>query len=342
LKGNTKVRTLKIGKKLVGPDQPTFIVAEIGINHNGFVEVAKKLIDAACQAGADAVKFQKRTVPVVFSEEELSKPRPVHRSVLERAVARPGVLTLEASQRLEKSNFEQSTNGDLKWALEFTEREFRDIVAYCQKNNVLWFASPWDEASVDFLEKFNPPAHKIASASVTDDDLLRHINTKGKPIIMSTGACNLPMIQHSVSVVGKDNLALLHCTSCYIKPATGSEEMCRMVNLKAIQKLQQAFPEIPIGFSSHFSGIMPALEAVAMGACIVEVHITLERSMWGSDQASSLEPQEFAEMCKKIREMRELMGDGVIRIYPQEVEVMKKLRRVWSPKQKQLFENCES
>lgn len=332
-----KVKTLKIGEKLVGAEQPTFIVAEIGINHNGFVEVAKKLIGTAHQVGADAVKFQKRKVTVVFTETELDKPRSVHRGVLENAIERK-VLSPAAVDRLHKSNFEQSTNGDLKQALEFTEDEYWEIDRYCRRIGIGWFASPWDEGSVDFLEQFNPPAYKIASASVTDDDLIRHIRSKGKPIIMSTGACNLPMIQHAVSVIGEENLALLHCTSCYIKPVMGSEEMCQMVNLKAIGTLQAVFPNVPIGFSSHFSGIMPAIEAAAIGATIVETHITLERSMWGSDQASSLEPQEFAELCKKIREMRELMGDGLIRIYPQEVEVMSKLRRKWSPKQKGLFE----
>ena len=332
------MRTLKIGEKLVGPNQPTFIVAEIGINHNGFVEVAKNLIAVAHQAGVDAVKFQKRKVDVVYSAAELDKPRPVHRSVLENAIARK-VLPPAAVDRLLKSNFEQGTNGDLKWALEFTDDEYWEIDRFCRKLGIIWFASPWDEGSVDFLAQFNPPVYKIASASVTDDNLLRHIRAKDKSIIMSTGACNLPMIKHAVSVIGEENLALLHCTSCYIKPATGSEEMCRLVNLKAIETLRNEFPGIPIGFSSHFSGIMPAIEAAAIGATIVETHITLERNMWGSDQASSLEPQEFSELCKKIHEMEVLKGDGVIRIYPEEEEVMAKLRRKWSPEQRHLFYN---
>ncbi|OHA42073.1 MAG: hypothetical protein A3H68_03135 [Candidatus Taylorbacteria bacterium RIFCSPLOWO2_02_FULL_46_40] len=329
---------IQIGNRLVGSDRPTFIVAEIGINHNGFIEVAEKLVNVAHQAGADAVKFQKRKVAVVYTEAELNKPRPVHRSVLENAIERK-VLSPEAVDRLHKSNFEQSTNGDLKWALEFTEDEYWEIDRFCKKLGIIWFASPWDERSVDFLEQFKPPVHKIASASVTDDDLLRHIRAKDKPIIMSTGACNLPMIRHAVSVVGKENLSLLHCTSCYVKPVLGSEEMCKMVNLRAIETLQKSFPEIPIGFSNHFSGIMPAIEAAAMGASIIETHITLERSMVGSDQASSLEPHEFANLCRMAREFELLRGDGIIRIYPQEIEVMSKLRRKWSPEQKQLFDS---
>src|SRR3989344_470940 len=307
---------IQIGNRLVGSDRPTFIVAEIGINHNGFIEVAEKLVNVAHQAGADAVKFQKRKVAAVYTEAELNKPRPVHRSVLENAIERK-VLSPEAVDRLHKSNFEQSTNGDLKWALEFTEDEYWEIDRFCKKLGIIWFAS----------------------ASVTDDDLLRHIRAKDKPIIMSTGACNLPMIRHAVSVVGKENLSLLHCTSCYVKPVLGSEEMCKMVNLRAIETLQKSFPEIPIGFSNHFSGIMPAIEAAAMGASIIETHITLERSMVGSDQASSLEPHEFANLCRMAREFELLRGDGIIRIYPQEIEVMSKLRRKWSPEQKQLFDS---
>lgn len=335
------MRTLKIGNKLIGPDQPTFIVAEIGINHNGFVEVAKKLIDTACQAGADAVKFQKRTVPVVYTETELGKPRSVHRSVLENAIERNVLLPREI-KRLHDSNFEQSTNGDLKWALEFTEREYRGINDYCRARGILWFASPWDEKAVDFLEKFNPPAYKVASASVTDDNLLRYIRAKGKPIIMSTGACNLDMIRQAVCDAGEQDLVLMHCTSCYVKPVSGSEEMAKIVNLEGIRTLQKVFPEIPIGFSNHFSGIMPTVEAVAIGASVVEVHITLERSMVGSDQASSLEPVEFQNLCRIIREFETLRGDGIIRVYPEEIVVMEKLRRVWSTEQRQLFESRES
>ncbi len=329
---------INVGKREVGLGAPTSIIAEIGINHNGFVSVAKRMIEVAVAAGADAVKFQKRTIPVVYSPEELRKARQVDKTVLRHAIER-GVLPDEAVDRLEKSNFESSTNGDLKWALEFTAAEYREIDHYCREKNVTWFASPWDEESVDFLEDLRVPLHKVASASVTDDGLLRYIRATGKPVIMSTGACNLPMIRYAASLLDAEMLALLHCTSFYVKPVTGGEAMMRMVNLKAIETLQAAFPDLPIGFSSHFSGIQPALAAVALGASIVETHITLERSMVGSDQASSLEPHEFTNLCRMIREYEVLRGDGVIHIYPEEVEVMKKLRRVWSPEQRKLFDD---
>jgi len=327
---------LRIGSKQIGDEQPTFIVAEIGINHNGFLRVAKHLIQQAKSAGADAVKFQKRKVETVYSSEDLAKPRSIPRGILENAIERDA-LPAESVRRLIATDFGATTNGDLKFALEFNADEYREIIQFCQNIGILCFSSPWDEDSVDFLDRHNPPVFKIASASLTDDDLLRHIKSKGKPIIISTGACSLDMIKYAVAII-KTNLAILHCTSCYIQSVTGSEEICEMVNLKAIETLRTAFPEIPIGFSSHFSGIMPAIEAVAMGASIIETHITLERGMWGSDQASSLEPQEFQELCKKIREMQTLKGDGIIQIYPQEIEVMKKLRRKTSPRQAELFQ----
>ena len=240
--------------------------------------------------------------------------------------------------RLQKSDFQNSTNGDLKYALEFTAAEYREIDEFCKAKGIPCFASPWDEASVDFLEQFEPPAYKIASASITDDDLIRRVRSKGRPIIMSTGAANLDMIRYAVSLIGEENLALLHCTSFYVKPVTGSEEMCKMVNLLAIRTLLEQFPGVPVGFSSHFSGIQPAIASVVLGASIVETHITLERSMIGTDQASSLEPQEFSNLCRIIREDDVLKGDGVIDIYPQERDVMTKLRRVWSPKQRELYD----
>ncbi len=333
-KMNTK--NLIIGGKTIGQGHPTFVIAEIGINHNGMVSVAKKLIDSAKKAGADAVKFQKRTVPIVFGEQELAQARPVHREVLKSAIDR-GVLSADAVSRLKSSDFEKSTNGDLKYALEFTQDEYREIADYCNQIGIIWFASPWDEESVDFLDDLGTPAYKIASASITDDNLLKHIRSKERPIIMSTGGANLDMIKYAVSVIGKNDLALLHCTSFYVKPVDGSERMCEMVNLKAIGTLKKEFPELPIGFSSHFSGIMPALYSVVLGADIVEAHITLERSMWGSDQASSLEPHEFSELVRKIREYEVLRGDGEVVIYPEEVPVMKKLRRKTSDGQTELF-----
>ena len=291
---------VKIGNKVVGHDQSVFITAEIGINHNGDMAVAKKLIDLAVLAGCDAVKFQKRTVEVVYTPEELAKPR---------------------------ENPFGPTNGDLKRGLEFCYEQYCEIDAYCREKNILWFASPWDEESVDFLERFNPPCYKIASASLTDDGLLRHILSKGKPVILSTGMSSMGMIHHAVNVLGIDNLVLLHCTSVYPKVGLDSTNNLSFVNLKVIDELGHRFHSVPIGFSSHFSGIMPVYAAVARGACMVEFHITLERSMWGSDQASSLEFHEFNDLCRLIRELKIAEGDGIKKIYPEEEMVMKKLRR---------------
>jgi len=321
-----------IDKRRVGHNEKVFIVAEIGINHNGSVEIAKKLIDVAVSAGCDAVKFQKRTIPIVYSSSanydpgSLTKPRQVNKDVLVNAVKR-GVLSDESVNRLESSSFENSTNGDLKWALEFTREEYSQIDLYCREKGILWFASPWDEESVDFLEEFNPPCHKIASPCLTDDGLLRYIRSKGRPIILSTGMSNMNMIRHAISVLGGTNsLVVLHCTSVYPQTLNAGSEILEMINLRCIENLRNQL-SVDTGFSSHDSGIVPTFAAVAMGACIVEKHITLERSMWGSDQASSIEPEELRTLCRWIREFEIAKGDGVVQIYPQEVEVMRKLRR---------------
>lgn len=322
---------LTIGNKDIGYDQPVFIVAEIGINHNGDVEVAKKLIDVAVSAGCDAVKFQKRTVPVVYTPGanydpgSLTKSRQVHKVILRHAVER-GVLSAEAIKRLEESNFENSTNGDLKWALELTHNEYEEIDRYCQEKGILWFASCWDEGSVDFLESFNPPCYKIASPSLTDDGLLRYTRDKDRPIILSTGMSDLAMIRHAVEVLGADNLVLLHCTSVYPQNMDAGNKILKMINLRGMDTLRKEF-SVPVGFSSHDSGIVPTFAAVAKGACLIEKHVTLERSMWGSDQASSIEPEELKTLCRWVRELKLAEGEGVIRIFPEEMEVMKKLRR---------------
>ena len=291
---------VKIGDKLVGYDQPIFVVAEIGINHNGDVAMAKKLIDLAVVAGCDAVKFQKRTVDVVYTPEELAKPR--------------------------ESPFGK-TNGDLKRALEFGKEQYDEVDCYCREKGILWFASPWDEESVDFLEQFNPPCYKIASASLTDDGLLKHIKSKNRPTILSTGMSDMEMIGHAVQVLGSNDLILLHCTSAYPTLTSLNNDIVGMINLRVIEKLQQAFSPIPIGFSSHDSGRIPSLAAVAMGACVLEKHITMDRALWGSDQASSMEPEEIVQLCRWVRVVEKAMGDGRKVIYPAEVEVMKKLRR---------------
>jgi N-acetylneuraminate synthase len=284
---------VRIGDHLVGDGLRCFIVAEIGINHNGSLDIAKKLIDIAALAGCDAVKFQKRTVEVVYTREELAKPR---------------------------ENPFGPTNGDLKRGLEFGQKEYEQINAYCRDKNILWFASCWDEGSVDFIERFNPPCYKIASASLTDDNLLRHHRRYGRPIIVSTGMSTLEEIDHAVEVLGRDNLILLHCTSTY--PSQVEE-----LNLSAIRAMRERYG-VPVGYSGHEVGLAPSIGAAALGACMIERHITLDRAMWGSDQAASVEWQGFWRLVKDVRALEKAMGDGVKRVYPSEIPIITKLRRV--------------
>lgn len=310
---------VRIGDREVGPGKPCFIVAEIGINHNGDIELAKRLIDVAVAAGADAVKFQKRTIPLVYSEEERLKPREVPPHMIVSAIQR-GVLPPQDVARLTASNFTDTRNGDQKLALEFTQKEYGVIDAYCKEKNIMWFASPWDEASTDFLEQFNPPCYKIASASLTDDGLLQHIRAKGKPVILSTGMSTMDQIEHAVSILGKDTCILLHCTSTY--PSQAQE-----LNLSAIGTLQEKFPAVPVGYSGHETGVSPSFAAAVLGACMIERHITLDRAMWGSDQAASLEPHGITQLVHYIRHFETARGDGVKQVYESEIPIIKKLRR---------------
>ncbi len=286
-------RTIAIGDKMVGDGQPCYIVAEIGINHNGSVEQAKQLIDASVECGADAVKFQKRTVDVVYTKEELARPR---------------------------DNPFGPTNGDLKRGLEFGEKEYREIDRYCREKGIAWFASCWDEGSVDFIEQFDPPCYKIASASLTDDALLRHHRKYKRPIILSTGMSSMEQIEHAVEVLGMDDLIILHCTSTY--PSKPEE-----LNLRTILTLREKFP-VPIGYSGHEVGLSPSFSAAVLGACMIERHITLDRAMWGSDQAASVEPQGFKRLVRDIRELEITLGDGVKQVYDSEIPIREKLRRV--------------
>ena len=290
------MHTVRIGNREVGPGQPVFMVAEIGINHNGDVSLAKKLMDVAASIGCEAVKFQKRTVEVVYTPEELARPR--------------------------ESPF-GTTNRDLKEALELTREKYHEIDQRCRDRGILWFASCWDEGSVDFIEEFSPPCYKIASASLTDDHLLRHVRGKGRPIILSTGMSNLEEIRHAVDVLGTHDLVLMHCTSTY--PTKPHE-----LNLRAIQTLLREF-HCPVGYSGHEVGLQTTLAALALGACVVERHMTLDRTMWGSDQAASVEPHGFARLVRDIRIIETAMGDGVKRVYESELPILEKLRRVRGP-----------
>jgi N-acetylneuraminate synthase len=284
---------VNIAGKSVGGGNRCYVVAEIGINHNGDLDMAKRLIDVAVAAGCDAVKFQKRTVEIVYTQAELAK--------------------------LRESPF-GTTNGDLKRALEFGRDQYREIDSHCKQAGIAWFASPWDEGSVDFLETFGVPCHKVASASLTDDNLLRHIRATGKPVILSTGMSTMAQIDHAVEVLGKDELIVLHATSTY--PAKYEE-----LNLGVIPRLAERY-QVPVGYSGHETGIPSSAAAVALGAKMVERHLTLDRAMWGSDQAASLEPNGITRLVRDIRLIEAALGDGEKRVYDRELPILDKLRRV--------------
>jgi N-acetylneuraminate synthase len=288
---------VSIGGRVVGGRHSCYVIAEIGINHNGDLDIARQLIDVAVAAGCDAVKFQKRTVDVVYTAEDLARPR---------------------------ENPFGPTNGHLKRGLEFGFEQYAAIDDYCREKGIAWFASCWDEASVDFIDQFNPPAYKIASASLTDDDLLVHTRAKGKPVILSTGMSSLEQIDHAVHVLGRQALVILHSSSSY--PAHYQE-----LNLRVIPVLQQQFA-VPVGYSGHETGIPSSVAAVALGACMVERHLTLDRAMWGSDHAASLEPNGMTRLVRDIRLIETAMGDGVKRVLDRELPVIEKLRRVHGPR----------
>jgi N-acetylneuraminate synthase len=281
---------IKIGNKLIGDGQSTFVIAELGINHNGNMEAVKKLIDTANLAGCDAVKFQKRTIDVVYTEEELATPR---------------------------ESFFGSTNGDLKRGLELSYENYLEIDSYCKEKDMIWFASPWDIESVNFLEKLNVPCHKVPSALLTNDDLLNRLIYTGKPLLISTGMSTLEEIDHAIDIVGEKDVILYHCTSTY--PTDHYE-----ANLSVIKTLKERY-NCPIGYSGHERGITPSVLATSLGACSIERHITLDRCMWGSDQAASLEPEGLIRLVRDIRMLPTLMGDGNKVIYNSEKPIRKKL-----------------
>jgi N-acetylneuraminate synthase len=270
------------------------IVAEIGINHNGSVDLAKRMMDAAKAAGADYCKFQKRTVTEVYTAEELARPR--------------------------ESPFGH-TNGDLKYGLELAFEQYCDIHVHSQSIDLPWFASPWDTASVFFLKAFQPPFMKVASACLTDSALLKAVKSTGIPVILSTGMSTLQEIDQAMDTLDYSQAYLLHTTSTY--PCELGE-----INLRCIPMLHQRYPTVPVGFSSHSTSPWPAVMSVALGAQLVEAHLTLDRTMFGTDQSASLEPKAFAKMVQEIRSFEVAAGTGVKRVYPSEEPIKAKLRRV--------------
>lgn len=285
-------KAVKIGDKEVGHGQPVFVIAEIGINHNGDIEIAKKLIRTAAEAGCDAVKFQKRTPEVCVPKDQWGKMR--------------------------ETPWGYISYIDYKKKMEFGEKEYAEVDKLCKELGIMWFASCWDAESVAFMEKFNPPCYKIASASMTDKSLLEVTRKTGRPIILSTGMSSIEQVDKAVEILGKENLIVMHTVSTY--PAESHH-----LNLRAVQTLANRY-EIPTGYSGHEKGVVPTVAATALGACAVERHITLDRTMWGTDQAASLEPKGLKMLVKEIRIMEQALGDGVKKVHPDEVPIAEKLR----------------
>jgi N-acetylneuraminate synthase len=297
---NTNNHTVMIRtntNKKIGAGAPVYIIAEIGINHNGSLDIAKKLIDEAVTAGCSAVKFQKRTPELCVPKDQWN---------LER-----------------DTPWGRMTYMEYRHKVEFGAAEFSVIDRYCRERGIDWFASCWDEASVDFIEQFNPPLYKAASASLTDHPLLIKMKRTGKPLMISTGMSTMEEIAGAVDVIGIDNLLIAHSTSAYPCPLD-------QLNLQMICTLQGLFPNTPVGYSGHETGLATTVAAVVLGACFVERHFTLDRAMWGSDQSASVEPTGMHRLVKDIQSVEEALGDGIKQVYASEKSAREKLRRVRS------------
>ena len=287
---------VSVGKKFIGEGEPVYIIAEIGINHNGDIEIAKQLMDVAVETGCDAVKFQKRTPEICVPEEQKSIPR--------------------------ETPWGTMTYFEYKKRIEFEQKEFEQIDAYAKKIGIDWFASPWDVPSVDFLESFNVPCQKIASACLTDSELLTAINKTKTTTILSTGMSSVQEIDKAVSLLSGVPLAIAQATSTY--PAEASE-----LNLRAIQTFAEKY-KVPVGYSGHERGLQVTIAAVALGATFIERHITLDRSMWGTDHSASLEPEGLKKLVRDIRIVELALGDGIKKVYESEIPIRAKLRRILS------------
>ncbi|MFA7419356.1 MAG: N-acetylneuraminate synthase family protein [Melioribacteraceae bacterium] len=288
---------MQIGNRFIGNGEPVYIIAEIGINHNGSLENAKKLIDGAVKAGCDAVKFQKRT-------PELCVPK--NQWDIERETPWGRIKYIEYRRKVE-----------------FGFEEYFEIDGYCKEKGIDWFASPWDEEAVEFLEKFKLPMYKLASASLTDFSLLQRLKKSGRTIMLSTGMSTIEEVKAAVSFMGSENILLAQSTSTY--PCAVEE-----LNLRVIQTYRELFPNIPIGYSGHETGLAPTLAAVALGASFVERHITLDRALWGTDQAASIEIVGLQRLVKDIHDIEKALGDGIKKVYASESGNLQKLRRVKS------------
>ena len=287
--------SIKIGSYRIGEGEPAYLIAEIGLNHNGDVELAKRLVDVAADSGMQAVKFQKRT-PDVSTPEHMREVR-------------------------RETPWGEMSYLEYRYRVEFDRDAYVEVGDHAMLRGLDWFASPWDEPAVDFLEDLNVVAHKVASACITDLGLLRAIAATGKPVILSTGMSTIEQIDTAVETVGTERLVLMHATSTYPMPPAEA-------NLRMITTLRSRYPGVPVGYSGHERGLQISAAAVALGAVAIERHITLDRAMWGSDHAASLEPDGLAQLVRDIRLLEQALGDGVKRVYPGERAPLAKLRRV--------------
>ncbi|MET8868886.1 N-acetylneuraminate synthase family protein [Nonomuraea sp. NPDC004580] len=283
-----------IGDVLVGDGEPVYVIGEIGINHNGDLDLARRLIDVAADAGCQAVKFQKRTPAICVPEEQKGQIR--------------------------QTPWGEMTYLEYKERTEFGRDEYAQIAKHCDERGLHWFASPWDVPSVEFLEEMDVLVHKVASAGVADHELLRALAATGKPVILSTGMSTLAEIDAAVEILGTEKLIMMHATSTYPLPP---EE----ANLRTITTLKERYG-VPVGYSGHERGLQISLAAVTLGAVCVERHITLDRTMWGSDHAASLEPAGLEHLVRDIRIIEQALGDGVKRVFPGEEAPKARLRRV--------------
>jgi N-acetylneuraminate synthase len=298
---NTTGRAVQIGNAFIGDGWPIYVIGEIGINHNGSVEIAKRLIEGAKKAGADAVKFQKRTPELCVPKDQWDNRR--------------------------DTPWGRMTYIDYRRRIEFGVNEYEEINRHCRLLGIDWTASCWDEPSIDFMEQFSPPFYKMASASLTDIPLLQKTRSTGRPLMISTGMSTMEEIVAAVAAVGthdpagRPNLLIAHSTSTY---------PCRVdeLNLRMIKTLQDKYPDTPIGYSGHETGLAPSMAAAALGACFLERHITLDRAMWGTDQAASVELVGFDRLVRDIRDVQQSLGDGIKRVYDTELSPREKLRRV--------------
>lgn len=290
-----KNRKVSIGNKFIGDGEPCYVIAEIGINHNGSVDIAKKLIAGAVAAGVDAVKFQKRTPELCVPKDQWNIER--------------------------DTPWGRITYIDYRYKVEFTKEQYAEIDKFCRDHGIDWTASCWDEPSVDFMEEFNPPFYKAPSASLTDNPLLEKLRSTGRPLMISTGMSTLDEVQAAVDYLGNEKLMLAHTNSTY---------PCKVedLNLRVIQTYRDMFPEVPIGYSGHETGLAPTWASVVLGANFIERHITLDRAMWGTDQAASVEIGGLIRLVSNLRDIEQSLGDGIKRLYESEIPVRNKLRRV--------------